>query len=263
MNHPKNSEYPVALSRSLRAQRIQRAILSVVALMVTGGLVSANAAEVDYQFGGVGGAPMVKDTMIVAGPVSEGKNYGGSLALLVGAGPSVERRSLIKFDFSEVRKGRVVRDGILQFVQANVSNFREGVFEIGVYAITRPNAGWIEGEGFDVAASSGEPTWKNLAAGENPKPWAGNPGLSQAGVDYQDDPIATITYDASNDRQPVEVIIPVEILQKWIDNPEENAGLILKRIFGSERGAESLGGFFSTNHREISNHPKLTFAVDE
>jgi len=264
MNHLEISEFSAAPGWSTRAaHRIRRSVLRTVALVAAGGLFSANAAEVDYQFGGVGGASMVEDTMIVAGRGSEGKNYGGSLALLVGAGPSVERRSLIRFDFSEVGKGRVVRDGVLQLMQANVSNFKEGSFEIGVYAIAKPNAGWVKGGSFDEVAAPGESTWKNLAAGDNPKPWKGSPGLSLAGVDYEDAPLATLTYDASNDRQPIEVVIPADILQKWIDHPEENAGIILKRIFGAEREGESLGGFFSSNHSQTANRPKLTFAVEE
>jgi len=201
---------------------------------------------------GVANYEGTSDTMLIAGEANSEKNYGALPAFLIGAGTSVERRVLIRFDLSRLKGAKVTDDALLELTQSNVRGFPEGTFEIGLFLIDPENAGWVEGtgelgEGCDAGAD--EPAWDFSVCGPPRKSWAG--GFSHSEAEQQ---ISTFVYDCARDREKIEVRIPAEVIQSWIDSPKKNGGVLLKKTSGS---AEAFGGFFSSEHRQLDLRPKL------
>lgn len=205
----------------------------------------------------------VRTTIIIAGSRNADNNYGGLASVLVGAGASVERRALVFFDLKHLAGAKVTEDAILELTQTNVRGFEEGMMEVGIFAIAPANAGWNAGEGRDAAAKEGEVTWNHRAAGASPLPWAGLPGLSKADTDYAEAPIAILEYQVPAPSPTTRVAIPQDLIQQWIDQPESNAGLMLKRLATPDAPPDAMGGFISVHHVKTELTPKLILQTDQ
>src|SRR5690606_3625455 len=156
----------------------------------------------------------------------------------------VERRGLLRFDLTGFEGKVVSGDGTLRLTQAN-TGATAGNYQIVVYQISEANANWIEGTGSGTTAANGQPAWYYKAKGSSTNvDWAGSAGLSTPGVDYVVSPVASFTFDVSNDREDVFITIPEALLQFWINNPAANGGLLFMPAAGTPN---SLGGFFSSN----------------
>lgn len=248
-----------------RIRGFRRWVKAACGTLATLAAVSTSAQNIEYDFqNGMIGYEGAASALIAAGPRAKDLNYGATPSFIVGAGASIERRGLLRFDLSRLTNRRVAEDASLELTQVNISSFKEGSFKIGVYAIAPANAGWNPGTGSDRPAEVGEVTWQHLAHGDGAtaRMWAGGPGLSRTGIDHSDTPVAVIEYDAANDRRPVRITLPASLIQQWIDAPHANAGLLFKKI--PESGPPSaIGGFFSPQHRSIALRPRLTVIVNQ
>lgn len=205
----------------------------------------------------------IQATMIIAGTNNADLSYGGLSSMLVGAGASVERRALISFDLQSLSGAKVTEDAVLELTQANVRGFEEGTMEIGVYLVASANAGWKAGECAGAPATGGEATWNHRSPGIDPINWAGAPGLSKPGTDHSEIPLTTVEYQVPPPSPVTRIVIPKDVIQQWIDQPEGNAGILLKRIGTPDAPGGAMGGFYSPHHPKREFTPKLTIITDQ
>lgn len=94
---------------------------------------------------------------------------------------------------------------------------------VDVYAIKPANAGWIESDA----------TWNHLSVSSS-TPWSGGAGLGNPGDGYDATPLDTFTFTGQS---TIDVTIPQALLNDWISNPADNAGIIMdmRDLDGTER----------------------------
>jgi len=225
--------------------------LTLCGLLLAGGF-PAVAETVVFQNGVADdisdGIDCIDDTVLFEG--NQVQNCGATKGIGVGNMPYKENRNrrhslLLRCNVSPLKGATVTGPATLSLVQVNNSGATgDGTFEFAVYEVSPANADWIEGVGEareGDTALDGEPTWKCKAAPETP--WAGTPGLNDLGVDCGAEPVATMTFkEADGDNHVVDVSLPAALIQKWIDHPESNGGL----LFVWRSGDRTIGGFRSS-----------------
>lgn len=236
------------------ASLIAAAMLSLSSSFAMAGEMTLQNGLLEYE-----GA---SSTIVIAGERNADQNFGGLPSILVGAGASVERRALLSFDLTQLAGAKVQEDALLELKQANVRGFEQGMFEIAVYRVSPANAQWKAGKGTGEEAQSDEASWNHLSNGASRKPWAGAAGLSKPGVDHDSEPLAIIAYEVPNLSSSIQVTIPKEIIQQWIDDPASNGGLFFKRHTPSSEARDAMGGFYSVNHIKPDLRPKLIIVTD-
>ncbi len=202
-------------------------------------------------------------TIVIAGTGNADCNYGALASVLVGAGASVERRALLYFDLTSLSGTKVQEDALLELKQANVRGFERGMFEIAMYRIAPENAAWKAGNGTGKEAQDKEATWNHRSGGAIKTPWTGAPGLSKAGVDHDEQPLGIIAYEVPSLSSSIQVTIPKEVIQQWIDEPGSNAGLLFKRISSPPDARDAMGGFYSVHHPKPELRPKLVIITNQ
>jgi hypothetical protein len=117
-----------------------------------------------------------------------------------------------------------------------------------IYEITPANGDWIGGTTYGGTPQPGEPTWNNK--GHPSTPWAGSPGLSTSGVDYNASPVGSfvIGANASTGDEYTCALDPA-LVQSWFGQASNNG--ILMRASGA---AEYIG---SADHATTGYRPKL------
>jgi hypothetical protein len=152
-------------------------------------------------------------------------NFGGGIVLEAGFMPGLYEEhhcvSLLRFDVSRLPCQKV-QAAKVRLYKPNCSVQMKPV-EIGIFQLTTANADWAEGisrcEEEDVASC-----WSHL---RKEKPWAGAKGCSQEGIDFVKSVLDVQT--APDDcGQWMEFNIPTELPQRWLDEPEQNSGLLVK-----------------------------------
>lgn len=151
------------------------------------------------------------------GPIyttSPGTNYGSYTTLFVTFGS----RSLVRFDVSSIPTGSQIVDAKLSLYTDWSANFATPVT---VHRILPANANWQESS----------TTWNYLNTNTSTS-WAGSAGLSTANVDYTSTAEDSLvgTFIAGN-----RYIwnIGTSVVQNWITNPTQNAGLVLRTTTGN------------------------------
>ena len=188
-------------------------------------------------------------------------------------------RGIFKWDLTGV--AGIAGDAVLRLT---VHNDRAYDQNLNVFKIKSGNSGWVEGEadgqhshhsantvwvGGEMLSGNptldtpgqGGTTGTNMAQADD-----GFEGLTAGSLDA----LTTYTYvdpnpGDNNDGHKFDIPIPGGLVQQWIDNPSDNAGLIL--VDNNEEGmlsrAEAYFVLYSRNHDTESNRPLLIFDVPE
>jgi len=185
-------------------------------------------------------------------------NFGGPSSICVGnmsarGGTNRRMTALLRFDLSSLAGARATGPATLSLTQVGGSgDTGQGTFEFKVYEIVAKNADWIPGKQGGVEGLIDEPTWDFKAMPSTP--WAGSPGLNEPGTDHETEPVAAVTYKESDGTEHVvQIQIPASLIQKWIDHPESNGGL----LFVWEAGDRILGQFRSADFPVNGQRPRL------
>lgn len=238
-----------------------RKILSLVSLIIAGGILLTGSSQLVAQTEnvtlrrGLNGYNGVSDNMLASNQGAT--NYGGWDQIIVGRDKT--RRSIIRFDLSAYT-GVVggVDSASLQLTLLTGANPTSETFTIGVYQITPANAGWLEGVGTatNPDTSQGGSVWSAKANGITP--WAGSSGLSTSGVDYVAEAIYTFEWTPSS--TTVTIPISASVIMDWINNPGNNAGLVLIPLT-PEATANSVAANFASSEASIeAERPTLQFS---
>ena len=187
----------------------------------------------------------------------EAANFGGLKALAVDSMPAAsghrQHSALLRFDVAALAGKTITAPATLSLVQVNaVGETGDASFAFNVYAVSAKNADWNQGTGKGTEASEGEATWKCKAAPGTP--WAGSPGLSEPGTDYEAKPIATLDYRvADGTGHVVRFAVPAALIRQWADHPETNGGL----LFVWQSGGRVPGLFRSSKWGVLAQRPSL------
>lgn len=182
----------------------------------------------------VSGPEHVQDTFLRNGKFWGKWNFGNAQFLQVGVQPSTvydiyRTVSLIRFDLSGLQYAKVESARLRLYVPRNQTQMVP--VPIHVHAVSAANAGWKEG----ASEAEEEPeaaSWNCRAQGQ---PWAGGQGLSEPGVDYAAEPLASKTADGL-EGEWFEFELPKTLIQSWMDYPDGNAGLLVRTDENAEPG---------------------------
>jgi len=164
-------------------------------------------------------------------------NYGTSDYFFIGRYKSGmhngEERALLKFDLSELQNQHI--------------KIKKADIILYCYML-RPSSTTITVTPYEVNKywEETETTWNNSEAGIT---WV------TAGGDYSTTPVGNSLYIDKSGEYKIFSINP-SVVQKWIDNPQNNFGLIF--ISDTENINENRwAGFYSTDNSTVSYRPKL------
>ncbi len=152
-------------------------------------------------------------------------NFGGGIVLEAGYMPGLYEEhhcvSLLRFDLSRLLCEKVQAAKVRLYKPKCTVQMRSA--KIGIYQLTSANTDWTEGTSLceEEAAAS---CWSHL---RKEKTWAGAKGCSRKGVDFLT-PVLDIQTAPDDCGQWLEFDIPIELVQRWLDHPEQNSGLYIK-----------------------------------
>ncbi len=170
-------------------------------------------------------------------------NFGGGHLLEVGFMPGLYELhhgvSLIRFNLSQLPCKKVSSAKLrlykpkcyIQMIPVKVS----------AYAVSNANFEWTEGSSLCAEEYSAS-TWKCRGSGQ---PWAGSEGCSKARVDYTLPALDTQIAPSDCGRW-LEFTIPPSLIQSWLDDPDNNAGLHIKASDDAQLGEHAF--FYSSEH---------------
>lgn len=187
---------------------------------------------------------------------NQNNNYGSAINFYVGhpygSVAANQTRGLVKWDISamDILGDVQVTRATIQLYQTSIG-YALPASGINVHAVLPANKDWTE-----MSA-----TWNNLNK-DIPTPWAGSAGLLTAGVDYDSTVLANLAITSASGWHTFD--IPIALVQSWIDNPENNAGLILMLANPSEG---SRVAFYASNISSVANpdlpHLVIDYVVPE
>ncbi|HRT10502.1 MAG TPA: DNRLRE domain-containing protein, partial [Candidatus Paceibacterota bacterium] len=166
----------------------------------------------------------VEDVALLDGEFG-GWNFGGSPLLEAGfmGGIYAEHRavSLLRFDLAGIPCAKVTAATLRLykprcFVQS-------GPVVVRVHEIARANGGWSEGTAF-CAEDPGGASWVRARIG---RPWAGGPGCRAGGTELGAGLLDSRTAPADSGEW-LEFALPAEVVQRWLDRPDQNAGVCVR-----------------------------------
>ena len=173
------------------------------------------------------------------GSYGSGRDYnnGQSGLMYVGTNPAYvysTSKGILKWDLSALNTlagGEYMR---IDHVRVDMASIGTGYAnqDADVVAIAAANADWTEGAQLGNPAQDGDSTWNykivNVTDPNFNVPWAGSVGLSTPGTDYDPTVITTLETTEQSGYQYYAFTIPNPVVQAWIDNPSDNAGLMFK-----------------------------------
>lgn len=172
-------------------------------------------------------------------------NFGRSQVLDVGYTTAVWNQyhavSLLRFDLRGVPCQTVLSATLRLYKPRNVTQITPSV-PVAVYVVKGVNKEWKEGSKESIYQYRSA-SWKSKGDGAA---WAGGEsGCSVAGLDHDSEPLgsAVAVREAG---QWLEFDIPAALVQQWLENPTENAGLVIKAPNEVTRGEHVL--FYSSEH---------------
>lgn len=178
-------------------------------------------------------------------PSAPGVNFGASQRLLVGRLPDDGAKhlanTLMRFDLSGLA-GQTVTRAVLQLYNVKDPKQRADV-TINIHELTEANGDWVEGEGIggESGLLDGTSDWRFKLHGKTT--WAGGQkGAGVKGEDYTNAVIGSALVSAGA-AQFVEFELDANVVQKWIDHPEQNGGIIL---IAPEAEEGAMAYFYST-----------------
>ena len=198
---------------------LKRLCLFVVCLMVLS--MSANADTIVLR-NGLDGYAGVQDTDISDYGGNRVFNYGQNAHIGYTEGAS----GLVKWDLSAL--GGVTINSATVQVWGLANGYPDYAPGTDVVALLPANSDWIEGTGTGgVAALPGEVTWSYRQY--DTVLWAGSPGAMTPGVDHDPTILANFVVAGNTGTGPVGPYtfeLPVELVQGWINDSGNNAGLM-------------------------------------
>jgi hypothetical protein len=137
---------------------------------------------------------------------------------------SVARRILQRFDLSAIPTNAILSSAKVYYYKANEVPNRD--VTVTLYSVSQANGDWREGGEYGGKAKAGDSTW-NLKDASG-IPWAGSPGLSTSGVDYEPKPIGTFVipaYAKTGDEYVCE--LDLTRVAGWLGAANNNYGMLL------------------------------------
>ena len=180
-------------------------------------------------------------------------NFGKSQMLDVGYTTAVWNQyhavTLIRFDMRGIPCQTVSSAKVRIYKPMNVTQITSQV-PISIYSVYPANKNWTEGSKesqYQYTSAS----WKGPGSSAS---WAsGASGCAAAGVDHQVEPLDS-AIGIREVGQWLEFDIPAALVQDWLENPQDNAGLIIKSPDNVERGEHVV--FYASEH-ESGKGPRL------
>ncbi|HOZ47226.1 MAG TPA: DUF6067 family protein [Candidatus Hydrogenedentes bacterium] len=201
----------------------------------------------------------VEDTFLYAPNSVANINYGASESLSAGINRWNERYvSLIRFDLGILPPGARVLGASLWLYDVS-KEWPSKEIEVAVQAIAEANRSWREGanDGTRVPVS-GTACWNYLRYDD--KAWAGKAGLGLDGIDYLSPAAGSAVVPADHEGW-IEFRLDNIVVQRWIDDPQSNAGLRIGPPKAREKG-EILTVASSDITRDVERRPKLVVSLD-
>ncbi|MDB4923069.1 DNRLRE domain-containing protein [Mucilaginibacter sp.] len=153
-------------------------------------------------------------------------NFGKSQILDIGYATSVWNEyygvTLIRFNLSGIASGAIKSAKFRIYKPKCITQITKKI-PIYLHEIEPANADWRAGE-MESMPQKNASSWKLKI---NDKAWAGAEGCAKPGIDFAEKPIATAIADRE-EGEWLEFEIPAKLVQRWIDRPQTNAGLLLK-----------------------------------
>jgi outer membrane protein assembly factor BamB len=154
-------------------------------------------------------------------------NFGGGIVLEAGFMPGLYEEhhcvSLLRFDLSRLPCEKIRTAKVRLYKPKCTVQIRP--VRISIYQLTSANADWAEGALLceEEAAAS---CWSHL---RKEKPWAGSKGCSRKGIDFLT-PVLDAQTAPDDCGKWMEFDIPIELVQQWLDHPQQNSGLYIKPV---------------------------------
>lgn len=245
-----------------------RHLLAVgIAISVTFAAIPSRAVIYTYQ-----GASS-RDNLLL-GPWGADLNQGGSGSITVGNNAGAPCKSLLWFDLSSLAAGTTVNSAALRLTMtANTGTDADPTISTTahVYPIFASNAGWGEGtktgSPWPPTATAGESSWQY--AQFNTVPWKnsvgtgtyqglGNPGDGYSATSIGEVPVFGHgeSYETYVTNYTQTVTLNAAAIQNWIDNPAQNAGLLIEANVTNVRW-----DFYSRETANTAYQPMLTLDV--
>ena len=162
---------------------------------------------------------------------------------------------LLQFsDLERYLAGKKIIDGRLTFlIDGGVTDYTNAdqVANIRIYRIKKA---WSEGLGYNLTtARQGEVTWNSARYGEENWEIPGGRGES----DRDAWPIASFTVkgDGTGNDFDGTVMLPAQLIQDWVDHPENNHGLLYEKEDNYPRNFNFR--FYDNDDEWFMNHPRL------
>ena len=198
-----------------------RKIFGMAGLVLFGGLHAAFAGIATFS-----GTGQVEDTYLRGDDtqISSAHNYGGSDILIVGnLNSAVAVNALARFTDLSSLSGQTVTNATLRLYNYNHANQTRDV-TIDIYEVAAANGDWVEGTALG-AVQTGSSDWRFKI--QNSAGWAGGrKGCGVAGTDYETHLVGRAV-STNTTAEWVEFALDASVVQNWIDNPNQNRGLLL------------------------------------
>jgi len=171
-------------------------------------------------------------------------NFGGGIVLEAGFIPGLYEEhhcvSLLRFDVSRLPCEKVQAAKVRLYKPKCTVQMRS--VKIGIYQLASANTDWAEGTSLCEEEATAS-CWSHL---RKEKPWAGAKGCSRKGIDFLT-PVLDIQTAPDDCGQWVEFDIPIELVQRWLDLPEQNSGLYIKPVNEKTEWGDHVY-FYSSEH---------------
>ena len=208
----------------------------------------------------VDGYTGMEDNMLLGRSGRTGWNYGAYDRLYVGAtgwggvvGPG---RGIMRWDLSSMHgQYRSILALTLRFHSKKATSSR-----MWVYAVKPANSAWEPGTN-EGATQSGKSCWDYRAY--NTTDWAGTNGCGEAGVDFDAEPLADMTWGTSS-TGTIDIALNAThdeltaLVDTWAGNQADNAGLFMRARDGDESKGQFDGiEFRSSDYSTLAERPQL------
>ena len=219
-------------------------ISAILALLASQSLLAQNVAEI---------GPVKDNTLYENNTTDAALSNGAGQHFFAGMnGTSEIRRGILQFDLSEIPQGSQIESVQLKLYMNRSAS--SAVIDIELYEVLKS---WGEGtsdgteggrgEGRGGDATDGDATWEHTVYPD--QTW------DNAGGDFGDVIISTAAVDDTSGTYTWESTPElVALVQKWLDSPEENHGLIVR---GDEVTSGSAKRFSSRQNDNVDERPVL------
>ena len=191
------------------------------------------------------------------------RNSGARIYTTVNEKPDYDpfRKGLIRFDLTSLTdslgsgESIQINSASLWSRITSIDGGSAGNQQVHLYAVSAANADWIEGNKTDLLpADAGEATWAvKYHTGTH---WAGSPGLSTPGTDYNATVAGSFDVDmgAGTTDQRLTATLSASVVQGWVDDASSNGGFLMDMV-APKAGFVT---FYSSDATDVNTRPELT-----